>query len=280
MNEPSDFHRATETLELEPISAYVKAAQNGTDPRCIPNHLEGMPPISKEILYPHYPENDHQTWRILYEQQTDILPNRACNDFMKGKESLGLNPTQIPKLAELSMVLESRTNWRIARIPGLLHEQDFFKLLGERIFPSTDYIRAMHELGYTPAPDLFHDIFGHLPMLTNPDFADFYQLFGRAALNAKGKDRTSLERLHWFAVEFGLIKEKNETRIFGAGTLSSPTEVMNSLSEKVTVYPFEVEQVINQDYDVWHLQPILFSINSFEELKEQFKKWTVDRQLL
>jgi phenylalanine-4-hydroxylase len=168
----------------------------------------------------------------------------------------------------------------VARIPGLLHEQDFFKLLAKRIFPSTDYIRGETELGYTPAPDLFHDVFGHLPMLANPDFADFYQCFGKAALNAVGQDRTSLERLHWFTVEFGLIETPNGRRIYGAGTLSSATEVFNSLSDQVTVHSFSPEKIILQEYDVWHLQPVLFAIDSFEELKQGFTDWTRRRRLL
>ncbi|MFN3394587.1 MAG: phenylalanine 4-monooxygenase, partial [Candidatus Thermochlorobacter sp.] len=183
-------------------------------------------------------------------------------------------------LAEVSRQLERTTGWRVARIPGLLHERDFFNLLAQRIFPSTDYIRARHELNYTPAPDLFHDVFGHLPMLTNPDFADFYQLFGKAALHAQGQDRISLERLHWFTVEFGLVYEEHEVRIFGSGALSSCEEVEHALSDKVTVYPFDVERIIHQDYDVWHLQDVLFALESFEQLKKSFMQWTHERGLL
>ena len=107
-----------------------------------------------------------------------MLPGRAGAAYLKGVETLGMVPDRIPALSDLSATLERETGWRVSRIPGLLHERDFFTLLSERRFPSTDYIRGTDELDYTPAPDLFHDIFGHMPMLTEPDFADFYQLFG------------------------------------------------------------------------------------------------------
>lgn len=275
----SVFSQAT-AFQDAPLSAYEKAALGGADPRCVPQHLNGAPPMGEQIAYPAYGENEHQIWQTLYNRQIDLLPARACEAFLRGLKLLSLNPNRIPALAELSRTLESQTNWRIARIPGLLHEQDFFQLLSERIFPSTDYIRGENELGYTPAPDLFHDVFGHLPMLTNPDFADFYQLFGIAALHAVGSDRTALERFHWFTVEFGLVQTPNGRRIYGAGTLSSATEVLNSLSDQVVVHSFSPDMIVHQDYDVWHLQPVLFAIDSFEELKQGFKSWTHAARLL
>ena len=156
----------------------------------------------------------------------------------------------------------------------------FFGLLAKRLFPSTDYIRGKEELDYTPAPDCFHDMFGHMPMLTQPAYADFYNMFGQAALDAKGADRQSLERLHWFTVEFGLIQQTDGMRIFGAGVLSSKEEVQHALSDKVEKKPFDIQAIINQDYEVWNLQPILFVLDSFEQLVDGFKGWAVGRGLL
>ena len=136
------------------------------------------------------------------------------------------------------------------------------------------------ELDYTPAPDLFHDIFGHMPMLTEPNFADFYQLFGRAALRGKGANRPRLERLHWFTVEFGLIRQDEGTRVFGAGILSSKNEVLHALSDDVIVHPFDPDVIVEQDYDVWHLQEELFALGSFEQLVQGFKSWTTKAGLL
>jgi phenylalanine-4-hydroxylase len=193
---------------------------------------------------------------------------------MEGVRILNMDNSGVPSLRDLSARMEAATGWRIARIPGLLHEKDFFKLLSQRIFPSTDYIREKHELDYTPAPDCFHDMFGHMPMLTEPAVADFYHLFGKTALNATGIQRTWLERLHWFTIEFGLIRQAEGLRIFGAGIISSKNEVTHALSDSVDVRDFSMDAVINQDYEVWHLQPLLFALESFEQLEDAFRHWT------
>ena len=262
------------------LSAYEKASSENVDPRCIPQHLDTPPPVGDAIAYPGYNAIDQESWQILYNRQMDLLPGRAGKAFLDGVNTLKLGPEQIPALSELSSILEETTNWKIARIPGLLHERDFFELLSKRIFPATDYIRGREEIDYTPAPDLFHDIFGHMPMLTEPAFADFYQLFGKAALNAKGVHRPMLERLHWFTVEFGLIKQNDGMRIFGAGILSSKGEVVHALSDKVKTIPFSAEAVVTQDYDVWHLQNVLFVLDSFKQLVDGFEKWTRENDLL
>lgn len=262
------------------LTAYEKANAEDLDPRCIPQTLEGPPPIGDEILYPGYSEIDQETWRILYRRQMAFLPGRACQAYLDGAQTLTMGGERIPPLRDLSRRLEKETGWVVARVPGLLHEKNFFELLSERIFPSTDYIRGREELDYTPAPDLFHDIFGHMPMLTQPAFADFYQLFGKAALNATGYQRIQMERLHWFSVEFGLVKEGADRRIFGAGILSSSNEVTHALSDAVEVRPYSPAVVAEQDYDVWHLQPILFELESFERLVEQFTSWAKAQGLL
>lgn len=272
---------ANDAPDQEALSAYEKASgDGGLDPRCIPQHLDGPPPVGEAIAYPNYNAEDQESWQLLFNRQMALLQGRASEAFFNGVEVLGMTPERIPALRELSARMEAATGWQVARIPGLLHEKDFFTLLANRTFPSTDYIRGRHEIDYTPAPDLFHDMFGHMPMLTEPAFADFYQLFGQAALNAQGADRPRLERLHWFTVEFGLIRQAEGLRIFGAGILSSKNEVAHALSEAVTVYPFDPDRIAAQDYDVWHLQEVLFVLDSFEQLVEGFRWWTRKRGLL
>lgn len=271
---------APEVEEEAPLSAYEKAAAGGDDPRCVPQNLDGPPPIGDEIVKPDYSEEDNANWKFLFNRQMELLPGRAGEAFLAGVETLGMTEDGIPALSDLSRNMHAAAGWEIARIPGLLHERDFFGLLAKRVFPSTDYIRGKEELDYTPAPDCFHDMFGHQPMLTQPAFADFYHMFGQAALEAKGQDRVSLERLHWFTVEFGLIQQPEGMRVFGAGVLSSKEEVQNALSENVEKKPFDIETIINQDYDVWHLQPILFVLDSFEQLVDGFREWAVDLGLL
>lgn len=264
----------------ENLSAYEKAAQEGIDPRCIPQRLDGPVPEQDEIKYPDYPESDHDTWRFLYERQMKFLPGRACREYLEGTEILNLSADKIPALKDLSHIFHRTTGWKIARVPGLIHSQNFFELLRRKVFPSTDYIRGKDELDYTPAPDMFHDIFGHMPLLTNKSFASFYQKFGEAALNAKGADGVKLETFHWFTVEFGLINNPEGRRIYGAGVLSSLKEVQHSLSDKVEVKPFDPEKIVVQQYDVWHLQPILFAIDSFEQLEKGFDEWCKKNGLL
>jgi phenylalanine-4-hydroxylase len=267
-------------IDNDERSAYEKAGAEDLDPRCIPQNLEGTPPVGDGIEYPNYPADDHRIWGELFERQMNMLPGRAGEAYLDGVRILGMAPDRIPALSDMSMRLEDATGWQVARIPGLLHEKDFFNLLANRVFPSTDYIRGRAEMDYTPAPDCFHDMFGHMPMLTQPAFADFYQLFGKAALNAQGADRPRLERLHWFTVEFGLVKQAEGMRIFGAGILSSKNEVTHALSDKVEKRPFDVDRVVDQDYDVWHLQDLLFVLESFDQLVDGFKNWTQRQGLI
>jgi phenylalanine-4-hydroxylase len=274
--------QATEAANEE-RSAFEKAqaeADGDVDPRTIPQKLDGMPPIGQEIEYPDYPDEDHETWQMLVERQMEQLPERACDAYLRGQDVLKLEADRIPSLANLSRRLHEATGWRVAKVPGLIHEKNFFELLSDRIFPSTNYVRGREELDYTPAPDCFHDIFGHMPMLTQPDFADFYQLFGQAALNGEGAVRPKLEAFHWFTVEFGLIKEHGANRIFGAGIVSSNEEVTHALSEKVTTKPFDPDVLVDTSYEVYHLQDTLFVMDSFEQLLDGFKRWTRAHGLL
>ena len=273
----------TTAPEDEERSAFEKAAEEAgedVDPRTIPQELEEEPPVGDEIEYPDHSEEDHETWRILVERQMDQLPGRACEAYLEGQDVLKLEADRIPALANLSQRLEEATGWKVANVPGLIHEKDFFDLLSRRIFPSTNYVRGRDELDYTPAPDCFHDIFGHMPMLTQPAFADFYQLFGQAALGAEGSVRPQLEAFHWFTVEFGLIRENGEQRIFGAGIVSSNEEVTHALSDEVEVVTFDPDTLVNTDYEVYHLQDTLFVMDSFQQLLDGFRSWTQSKGLL
>lgn len=256
-----------------PLSAYEKAGLEGKDPRCVPIRMDSPLPIGRAIEAPTYPNDEHSIWELLIQRQLEVLPGRACEEFMMGLKHLKLPTHRIPKLSELSDTLYQATGWKVARTPGLLHEEDFFKLLSERVFPSTDYIRGRHELDYTPAPDIFHDVFGHMPMITDPDFADYYQMYGMASLHATGENRRKLEHFHWFTVEFGMLYEQQVPRIYGNGILSSYQETFHSLGDAVERRAFDPEAMAVQDYEVWHLQPILYVVDSLKTLKTEFKRW-------
>ena len=169
------------------LSAYEKAAHEGIDPRCIPQKFNGPVPEHDDIEYPNYAQSDHESWETLYDRQMALLPDRVCEEYVNGVSKLKFLPDKIPSLKELSNIFYKTTGWKVARVPGLIHEQDFFGMLRKKVFPSTDYIRGINELDYTPAPDLFHDMFGHMPLLTDTNFAAFYQMVGEAALNAEGE---------------------------------------------------------------------------------------------
>jgi phenylalanine-4-hydroxylase len=262
-------------------SAYDAAAQDeAVDPRCVPVHLEGPAPEGGAIPYPAYTLADHGTWARLYARQRGRLPDRSCREFLDGLDAMRFPDARIPALRDASRVLESATGWKVARVPGLLHEEEFFAFLARRVFPSTDYIRPPHEMDYTPAPDMFHDVFAHLPMIVHPSFADFYQRMGRAALRAKGADRRRIERFYWFTVEFGLIATPDGIRVYGNGILSSYSEIEHALTDAVTKLPFDPARIVEQEYDVNHLQPLLFVIDSFEQLEAGFDAWARSRGLI
>jgi phenylalanine-4-hydroxylase len=244
------------------------------DPRCIPIKLAQPIPVGDDCEYPAYTHLDHDTWQKLYARQLKLLPGRGADEYLTGLALLGLDPERIPALGAVSRKLYSATGWKIARTPGLLDAHDFFTYLSNRIFPCTDYVRAPSELDYTPAPDCFHDIFGHTPMIVHPQFADFYQKIGQAALRCKDAAlEEGLTRIYWFTVEFGLIKNPAGLRIYGNGIISSYGETLNALSSKVRVHPFLPGVVAQQPYDIWHYQDKLFVISSFEELESSFDAW-------
>ena len=243
------------------------------DPRCVPVELNGEIPEGPGIPYPDYTDEEQETWRLLYGRQVGLLQGRACEQYVAGLETMGFDPFRIPALRDVHRVLHDTTGWSASRAPGLLHERDFFAFLARRTFPSTDYIRPRNEMDYTPAPDLFHDIFGHTPLITQPAFADFYQRVGQAAICARDVDRRKIERFYWFTVEFGLIDTPAGLKIYGNGILSSYSEVLHSLTDAARKKPFAPEAIAAQEYDVWHLQPLLFVIDSFEQLATGFERW-------
>ncbi len=282
---------ATATLaKNDPASTAAAAAADAPppptdahdDPRCLPIALDGPIPEGAEIEYPNYSPEEHETWKILYARQRKLIPGRACQEYIDGLQMLNLPEDRIPALREVSAVLEKATGWKLTRSPGLLHEKDFLDRLARRVFPATDYMRPRNEMDYTPAPDLFHDVFGHTPMIVHRSFANFFQRIGQAAAseNAVGDVRVGLVRIYWFTVEFGLIQTPDGLRIYGNGITSSYGEVQHSLTDAVEKRPFIPENVARQEYDIWHMQPVLFVIDSFEQLERGFEDWARSHRLL
>jgi phenylalanine-4-hydroxylase len=255
-------------------------AEIKTSGKPIPRGLQECMPDFRdihEVDVPAYTEEEHGTWALLVENQQKVLPGRACNEFMEGLSQIRFPADRIPRLADISDAIEKHTGWTLTRVDGLVPDKEFFHLLAERIFPSTDFIRARSELGYTPAPDMFHDLLGHVPLLTNPRFTAFFEKFGRAGVKAFQLNHPAtkmLPRIYWYTVEFGLIRNPEGLRIYGSGIVSSPNEVLFSLSDKPTKRPFDIDVIANKPYDIWHMQEELFVIESFDQLELEFDRWT------
>ena len=265
----------------ETASRPESSTQDGSDPRCIPHKLAAPLPVGDECVYPNYTADEHEVWRTLYARMEELLPGRAADEVLTGLAALHLERERIPSLASVSRKLQAATGWQIARTPGLLDAHDFFSYLARRIFPCTDYVRSRQELDYTPAPDCFHDIFGHTPMIMHPRFADFYQRLGQAALNCQDPAvEEGLTRIYWFTVEFGLIRNPGGLRIYGNGIISSAGETQHSLTDKVKKLPYRPETLAAQPYDIWHYQDTLFVIESFDQLETEFIRWAKSHRLL
>jgi len=220
--------------------------------------------------YAAYTQADHDTYRRLYERQEALLPGRACDAFIAALPSLGVKD-RIPRFEEINARLSKATGWEIVGVPGLIPEVPFFTLLANRKFPVTDWIRKPEEFDYIVEPDIFHDMFGHVPLLFNPVFADHMQEYGKGGLKAHGLDACELlSRLYWYTVEFGLIRQEDGLRAYGAGILSSPGELQYAVeSPEPQRLPFDIQRVMRTAYKIDSYQQTYFVIDSFRELFEK-----------
>ncbi len=217
-----------------------------------------------------YTEQDHAVWAALFDRQARLLPGRACNEFVEGLDGLGVAAHAIPDFERLSDILEARTGWRIVAVNGLVPDDVFFAHLAERRFPVTWWIRQPAQMDYLQEPDVFHDLFGHVPLLMNPVFADYMQAYGRGGLKALSLGGLqNLARLYWYTVEFGLIETDDGLRIYGSGILSSRGETVYSLESKQPnqVY-FDLLRIMRTRYRIDAFQESYFVIDGFEQLFE------------
>jgi phenylalanine-4-hydroxylase len=204
-----------------------------------------------------FTDEDHAVWDLLFARQVELLGSRVVSPFLDGIDLLRLSHPGVPDLAELNAILEPRTGWRTVAVPGLVPDDIFFAMLAERIFPVGNFIRARAQLDYLEAPDCFHDLFGHIPMLAHHDFAEMVEHVGRLGLAAiRSGEGHRVARVYWHSVEFGLAQEHGELKILGAGLASSFGEVHFSLeSEDLERLPFSVERAVNTPYRHDAFQP-------------------------
>lgn len=226
-----------------------------------------------------YSSDEDAIWNALFERQMDILPGRACGAFFAGLQKLHLGRGGVPDFGRLSEELGKLTGWSVVPVPMLIPDHVFFWHLANRRFPAGNFIRTRETFDYIQEPDVFHDVFGHVPLLTDPVFADYMQEYGKAGWKAMRYNRLkALGALYWYTVEFGLIQEKDGLRIYGAGILSGPREAVFALEgEAPNRIMLNVDRVMRTDYVIDDLQPTYFVIESFADLYHQTVERDFDR---
>ncbi|MGZ9898667.1 phenylalanine 4-monooxygenase [Shewanella gaetbuli] len=222
--------------------------------------------------YINYSEHEHALWQQLYQRQISNLPGKACDAYLQGIDALNMSVDRIPQLPDLDRVLTQTTGWKTAAVPALISFGKFFELLATKQFPVATFIRTKDEFDYLQEPDIFHEVFGHCPLLTNPAFANFSHLYGQLGLAASKEDRVFLARLYWFTVEFGLMQsKKGDLNIYGGGILSSPGETLYALSSEPERKPFDLLDVLRTPYRIDIMQPIYYVIEHIDFLNEVAK---------
>ena len=259
-------------MSAQPSNTPRRVENLQTDKGRVPVYATGI----VEQPWDTYSADDHATWATLYARQRELLVGRACDEFLQAQDAMGMTPDAIPKFSELNQVLEAATGWRLMGVEGLLPELDFFDHLANRRFPVTWWIRRPDQIDYIEEPDLFHDLFGHVPLLMNPVFADYMEAYGKGGVKAHGIGPDALQnltRLYWYTVEFGLMKEADGLRIYGAGIVSSATESVFALDDpSPNRIGFDLARVMRTLYRIDDFQQVYFVIDSLEALKDETLK--------
>lgn len=217
--------------------------------------------------YVEYTAAEHDVWNRLYHRQMQIMPGRACNEHLQGLELLGLSADNIPQLPDVNKRLSAITGWQVHAVDALISATEFFHLLKDRKFPAATFIRTLEELNYVKEPDIFHELFGHCPILTNQIYADFVQAYAEMVLRLPEKEWPLLQRLFWFTVEFGLINTADGLRAYGGGILSSIEETVYSVeSDMPQRKPFDILEAFRTPYRIDMLQAVYFVIDSYQQL--------------
>ncbi|MDF3027165.1 MAG: phenylalanine-4-hydroxylase PhhA [Fluviicola sp.] len=232
-----------------------------------------------EQEFEKYTSEDLAVWSLLFERQVNNLQEKACSDYLESLEKMRkvLNPMELPNFERINEWFKMSTGWEIYCVPGLIGVEEFFDLLSEKKFPSSTWLRSKEKLDYLEEPDMFHDIFGHIPLLCNPGYSEFVHEFGMLGKRFSHDSRilVELQRLYWFTIEFGLISEENKLRIFGAGIISSFHESISSISTKGTTHSeFKVETILQTDFCTSEIQQKYFVIEDISQLKKAIETLT------
>lgn len=255
-------------MSAQPQNAPRRVENLHTDKGKVPVYATGI----VEQPWDSYSDDDHATWATLFARQRKLLVGRACDEFLQAQDAMGMAPDRIPKFTELNAALGEATGWQLIGVEGLLPELDFFDHLANRRFPVTWWIRRPDQIDYIEEPDMFHDLFGHVPLLMIPVFADYMQAYGKGGVKAHGIGPEALQnltRLYWYTVEFGLMRQHDGLRIYGAGIVSSTGESIHSLeSAAPNRIGFDAERIMRTRYRIDTYQKTYFVIDSFQQLMD------------
>ena len=230
--------------------------------------MKKTPPKPTVQIYKNYTREDYKVWKILFNKRLENLQGIVAEEFLIALKNLNFKAEKIPNFIEINNILRSTTGWSIKTVPNISPPEEFFSFLSMKKFTATCWLRSMDQIDYLEEPDMFHDVFAHVPLLSNKDYTNFFKEMGEIAVSVteEPKKLEKLQRIYWFTIEFGLIKKNNDFKIYGAGIISSDEESKNVFSKKSRKLEFDVKKVMNQPFRIDVVQDTYYYINSFEQL--------------
>ena len=232
-------------------------------------------------IYENYTREDYKVWKILFNKRLENLQGIVAEEFLVALKDLNFKAEKIPNFVEINKILKNRTGWSIKTVPNISPPEEFFSFLSMKKFTATCWLRSKDQIDYLEEPDMFHDVFAHVPLLSNKDYTNFFKEIGEIALSVikDPKKLEKLQRIYWFTIEFGLIKKNNDFKIYGAGIISSDEESKNALSKKSKKYEFDVKKIMNHSFRIDIVQDTYYYINSFDQLTSSIAEIRDDFQI-
>ena len=232
-------------------------------------------------IYENYTREDYKVWEILFNKRLENLQGIVAEEFLVALDDLNFKAEKIPNFVEINNILKNRTGWSIKTVPNISPPEEFFSFLSMKKFTATCWLRSIDQIDYLEEPDMFHDVFAHVPLLSNKDYTNFFKEMGEIAMSVieDPKKLEKLQRIYWFTIEFGLIKKNNRFKIYGAGIISSDEESKNALSKKSKKCEFDVKKVMNHSFRIDIVQDTYYFINSFDQLTSSIAEIRDDFQI-
>ncbi len=232
-------------------------------------------------IYENYTREDYKVWKILFNKRLENLQGIVAEEFLVALNDLNFKAEKIPNFVEINNILKNRTGWSIKTVPNISPPEEFFSFLSMKKFTATCWLRSIDQIDYLEEPDMFHDVFAHVPLLSNKDYTNFFKEMGEIAMSVieDPKKLEKLQRIYWFTIEFGLIKKNNDFKIYGAGIISSDEESKNALSKKSKKCEFDVKKVMNHSFRIDIVQDTYYYINSFDQLTSSIAEIRDDFQI-